>query len=334
MNFSTEIIARTYGERTAATLNDLISMVVRPAKIILDGGEWTIDENVTLPASIAIEIMPDTVLNVSNGVTLTVEAVSFIVHSENWKTGAGTVSGLQTGRYIGKADTAVEAESVLAGALGTGMELSGGLINPKQATDTLVGGVALATATELARMTNALKAVTPALLSKYLHINYAFILDNTHETLTFANSIGTERIQVPSDRLTVSITPKFSNSKILIFGMLNGDSANIDWPLRVFLNRKVGGDAAVEIGNGTSWATPCHTVINALTANGRIGSATCLLVDNPGTVSEVKYYPTFGRNTAGTAYLNRSSAMVNNDDYASVTSTFLVIELPQQDITT
>jgi hypothetical protein len=90
---STLILARQYGPRTAATLNALISTLgaTNPCKLLIDGGQWTIDANVTIPASIVPEILPDAQFVVSVGCTLTIASQYFMFYRTDWKAGLGSV---------------------------------------------------------------------------------------------------------------------------------------------------------------------------------------------------------------------------------------------------
>jgi len=68
---STAIVARAYGDRTSATLNAILSRLGGSvyAKLILDGGDWIITENVTVLGNVVLDIYPDARIMVADGVT-------------------------------------------------------------------------------------------------------------------------------------------------------------------------------------------------------------------------------------------------------------------------
>ena len=91
---STLILARQYGPRTASTLKWIATFLggTYCAKIIIDGGVWIIDEDVTFLSNIAVEILPDATINVSAGKTFIIESQYYQVYKLVWWTGAGTIS--------------------------------------------------------------------------------------------------------------------------------------------------------------------------------------------------------------------------------------------------
>lgn len=68
------IVARNYGNRSGTNLVSIVANIGdRDCTLLLDGGEWDIQTDVTIPSNIVLRIAPDSPVNVYSGVTFTVD---------------------------------------------------------------------------------------------------------------------------------------------------------------------------------------------------------------------------------------------------------------------
>lgn len=326
------VVARTYGERTSATLNALITRIGSAyAKVILDGGSWLITSNVTVPVNIALEIFPDAVVDISAGIIMTINSASFLVHRTDWYSGSGSIAGADyDGKLIGRADRAAYAEKILSGGIGAGLQMSSEILEAVEADSTTLGSVRLATETEAKSMTDAEKVLTPAVLENFLHINYASYEKLDAEAITFVQNDSSERIE-PAVRFGVTITPRYSDSKILILAVVSASPASGYHVMRLFLNRKIGSAASAEIknantaGNRTSCYGLCPDISTAFPS-----FCPVVALDSPGSTEAVQYYITFGSDSAGVGYINRTLTDADNENYSRTISTMFAVELTQK----
>ena len=109
-----------YGDKTSNTLLSIIAQATGYVKVLVDGGVWSITENVTVPVNVALEIFPDATLNISDGILFTVNSASFLVHRPDWWFGDGAVGGTtHGGRFIGVAS---HTARILPEAVSEGLE--------------------------------------------------------------------------------------------------------------------------------------------------------------------------------------------------------------------
>lgn len=79
-------------DRTAATANTAITALGgNAATLVFATGTWTIDANVTIPATLASRIPAGCVFSIDSGITLTFAGPVHVEHS-TWYTGDGAVS--------------------------------------------------------------------------------------------------------------------------------------------------------------------------------------------------------------------------------------------------
>ena len=90
-------VLQVYGSGTDRTVNTVssakISIGSASATLRFSPGTWTIDGNVTLPATMSAHISAGCVFAVSSGVTLTFSGPVYVEHS-TWFSGDGTVQHL------------------------------------------------------------------------------------------------------------------------------------------------------------------------------------------------------------------------------------------------
>lgn len=129
----------------------------------------------------------------------------------------------------------------------------------------------------------------------------------------------------PITGLSVSITPKYSNSKILIRFKLNASNSTTS-ALNAY--QIVRGSTAVGNGNVEN-RTKCHSAVR-----GSVGDANSSFVvsgeflDSPNTTSATTYKMEWLVDS-GTGYINRDYSNGNSSAYPSPLSTITVMEIQQ-----
>jgi len=367
MNVPDVIIGRTHGPRTADTLNLIDAMLsgTDQKKLIIDGGYWVIDEDVTIDEFIALEIMPDAVLVFSNDAVLTINSKSCIVHRDGWfdLTAGGTIQSDSTdwdpsesnGLFHGQCTRALYANNILPGGLGEGLELVADLIEINAADES-----------EALAMTNNLKPMSPLGLSYVLAVNAenAVLQDRdslTKEDWTANDSFGTgntdpqefhgrytaqDEIDDPANKegyinledplsIKITITPRKSNSKMLIMFSCSTttESKTNSKSAGVYLYRKIG-DVETQLNPGWSeelaeYNTPTCVVEHSKYA---VPPVSYTMIDVPNAVGEeVEYYLKFKPQWEDgfKIYLNGSSITFTDHLGNFPASTISAIELIQ-----
>lgn len=387
---SSLILARQYGPRTAATLNGLIAILgsSTPCKLLIDGGAWTIDANVIIPASIVPEILPDSQLTINAGCTLTIQSQYFMFYRSDWYTGAGTVvvpdpialsvaataltggpdldTLTSTGEYYGSIEdelpwtssTALPASLVVLPAYvkvvkvdATNVIQSFTSASPLASTYTrsLINGIwgewilmsaRMATSSEMQAMLRNDLSVNPLLLQNFLNINYAYIAKTNSELISFPlayNAVGksAERKE-PSVRFGVTITPKFANSKILLYGVLYVGTPEAAYSPRIHMNRSIAGAAAEEISPATEVTGTYRCA--AFGASGysntdyQVSPIPILLMDPVAALGSREYFISLSYYTINSVGINRSFTDTDSTYGRThrVTSHLFAVELPQK----
>ena len=384
------ILARQYGPRTAATLRSLINTLgeTNYCKLVIDGGEWIIDETFSIPANIVPEILPDTQMAISLGCTLTILSQYFMYYRSDWKTGAGLVSIpdpvaisvaatlleggpdldalVSSGEYYGAiADelpwtgstkppaslcilpayvkvVKVDAENVIQTFTSSSPIASSytrALVNGLWG-DWVLLSARMATTTEMSAMTRNDLLTSPLLLQNFLNINYAYYQKTDSERMTtllaWSNvNKATERLE-PATRFGLTITPKFSNSKILIMGTLYLGTRVVAYNPRIFINRKVGDEESVEVATAPDSRIATQGVFGSMgycNKDHQVSPVPIMLITDAQSVIAHQYYVTFFiRDTGDGLGINRS--WTHTDNYYgcafTTTSTLLAVELPQK----
>lgn len=333
MKTTTAILGRAFGERNAATLNLIISNLgLAGGKLILDGGIWLIDDDVTFPANLAVEILPDASIYVSLNKILTINSLSFIIHSASWveASSAGTVtgvySGVNAGRFMGYSKVSELAQRIAEAGIGTGLELADGILQVKQATTGLLGGAVKASATDAKNMTDANKFLTPALLAPFINTN--IVISNYKDRWAIAGtSSDSQRAVFP---FSVKITPVFPDSRIVLFGMFNVSCTN--GRSAIFLNRKIGTAAATEIGNAnpSGVKTPCFMQLSGADAAATANSFVYMDALNLSELAEIEYFFTVNLYSTYSLVLNGSIDNAVASYNRLSTSNMIAIEIPKK----
>lgn len=86
--------ARDYGDRTGTTLTNVISQIgAREARVIIDGGQWSISNNVTIPTNITIEVTENSDFNVITNFNMNFQGCPFVAEDYQCFSGNGTATG-------------------------------------------------------------------------------------------------------------------------------------------------------------------------------------------------------------------------------------------------
>ena len=130
--------------------------------------------------------------------------------------------------------------------------------------------------------------------------------------------------------LTVSITPQYSDSKILVRGDINVScSAGSD--TFVYLYRKLGSGEALPLEGATGDLDGIRRRVTAsvITAGGDISAVSFAYLDSPNTTEPVVYSVRLGhdRDGAATPFVNRSSGDSNSNRVARTISTIQASEV-------
>jgi hypothetical protein len=95
---SSDIIASSYGSRNGVTLTNIVAQVgTRRVNLILDGGQWNIENNVTFPSNVTVTVSPGCPMAVTNAVTVTFQNNDLICGHWPAFTTLGTTTGTVTG---------------------------------------------------------------------------------------------------------------------------------------------------------------------------------------------------------------------------------------------
>lgn len=335
MNASSIIIARSYGERNSDTLTQIKADIQNAAgrwfKIILDGGRWVITSDFTFDENMALEILPDSIVSINNGVTLTINSSSFIIHRTDWYAGDGTIAGKTVGNFLGRASEAAIADGISNFAVGEGLEIVADQLAVKQATDSVLGGSKAATVTKIKEGLSESLFATPASLVPFLFGNVEFRHFDQAESVVCADRYS--RYEFPT-RLGITITPKLAGSKILVFGSICVIGNNSTYGARVFLNRKIGDAASSEIFTGKDFEIgdthkPLGT-FKTVTGDQMINVSFCVM-DLPSSLEPIEYFLTFTSYDGQTIYLNRNENVnITPGYYTNGTTQLVALELPQQ----
>lgn len=141
---------------------------------------------------------------------------------------------------------------------------------------------------------------------------------STTKTDTFSTS---SLSYVDVTGLSVTITPKFSTSKILVLSSVAvGDQAGVAWKI-------TGGNTASYLGNAAGSRVRAVAAQYDAVQNGPIAMSGVYL-DSPATTSATTYQVQLvSLNTSNTAYVNRTHTDADNTIYARGASTITVMEI-------
>lgn len=137
---------------------------------------------------------------------------------------------------------------------------------------------------------------------------------------------GAESGDVPD--LTISITPQYSDSKVLVRGDLNISCSGGNDTF-VYLYRKVGSASAVKVGLGNALGNRRRATASARTGSDDISSVSFAFLDDPATTEPVVYSVRLGHDRDGSAtpFVNRSSSDGDSNRVARTISTIQASEV-------
>jgi hypothetical protein len=127
--------------------------------------------------------------------------------------------------------------------------------------------------------------------------------------------------------LSLSITPKSANSKILVAVNLSGQGQG---GIVAMTARLVRNSTPISVGTGVSGKTAATfgNIVSADASNMVASAAT--FFDSPNTTSSVIYKMQIATNVNGqTVFINRSSGDIDNAQYARAISTITLMEIAQ-----
>lgn len=123
--------------------------------------------------------------------------------------------------------------------------------------------------------------------------------------------------------LSLTITPRSSNNKVLICMFVNTGSSSANTG-RYF--RLVRNSTAISTGNGTPLGNESTTVADNTAANGnQMASTSMMFIDTPSTTSTITYKVQW-KNTNNTIYLNRVTG-TGGGSYGTAISTLIAMEV-------
>lgn len=123
--------------------------------------------------------------------------------------------------------------------------------------------------------------------------------------------------------MSVSITPRFSTSRILIMATMLGDTSAAEATnIRIMRNSTV-----IGIGDAAGSRTLCTTVSSTFETNRPLSSA-LMFVDDPATASLLTYKLQI-RTNSGTGFINRCQLDTDIPNHPRGISTITVMEIAQ-----
>lgn len=161
-------------------------------------------------------------------------------------------------------------------------------------------------------------------------VNYGTVLQVVSTTLdtTFTTTTLISAGGAAVTGLSVNITPKYTTSKILVFGHLAaGNAATTQAYYK--LKRTISG-TTTDVGNGAASSNRVGVIQRTYQNNDNtVQAAAYAYFDSPTTVSQVTYQIYLGAET-GTVYLNRTVNDTDNNSYgARGSSSITVMEIAQ-----
>lgn len=156
------------------------------------------------------------------------------------------------------------------------------------------------------------------------------VIQVIQETKTNASSqsVGANSYNEFDTGFRLSITPKRSDSKILLMTAITG--AQTTGSVRYAFQRSIGGGSyanAAAIGDANSSHSQGHSVY-AVNSDGNQAVTTAFnLLDSPATTSSIVYRVVFGQDVATTYHFNRSVNYPNNFLGGTYSSTMIALEI-------
>lgn len=163
-------------------------------------------------------------------------------------------------------------------------------------------------------------------------VNYNAILQvkSTQLTTPFTTTTTIASGGAAITGLSVNITPRYSTSKILVFGHMvtgynNGVSATF-----YKLKRTISG-VTTEIGNGTPASNRVGIIARSYYADGNVNHTDAYtFLDSPASVALITYQLFVGTQGSGTVYVNRTENDTDNNNFgARGASSITVMEIAQ-----
>jgi hypothetical protein len=158
-------------------------------------------------------------------------------------------------------------------------------------------------------------------------VNYNAILQvqSTQLTTTFSTTTTIASGGAAVTGLSVNITPKYTTSKILVFGHLVTGYTSATTATFYQLKRN-----GTDVGNGTASGSRPGIIARSYIADNNVNQTDAFsFLDSPASVSLLTYQIYVGTQGAGTVYVNRTA----NDDNAAYgargSSSITVMEIAQ-----
>jgi hypothetical protein len=145
---------------------------------------------------------------------------------------------------------------------------------------------------------------------------------STTKTDTYTDASGTGTLTTVTG-LSVSITPTFTTSKILIYATCNYGANGGN---RAIFALTGGNTSTAYIGDAAGTRRRVATGAQSIDANDVV-PVTMLFLDSPATTSAITYAVQAADIAGGALYINRSSTDTNGTNFARYASTIVVCEI-------
>jgi hypothetical protein len=124
--------------------------------------------------------------------------------------------------------------------------------------------------------------------------------------------------------MTISITPRATSSKILVFSNLNLSTEDNDYYVYAQIMRAT---TAIYIGDTAGDRVRSSAISRADNATHQIGNLTPMFLDSPSTTSATVYKIQWRIEAGTTGYLNRSGTDTDNTAFPRTASSITVMEI-------
>lgn len=146
---------------------------------------------------------------------------------------------------------------------------------------------------------------------------------STTKTDTFTSSAGSTWTDITG--LNVSITPRFSTSKILVTASISGNGYRLGQNAIFF--RLVRNSTVIGVGDAAGSRQQTTFPMGQITAD-IVSNSSCNFLDSPATTSSITYKIQFWQDTpANPIFINRGTSDNNAVNFERSTSTITVMEV-------
>lgn len=163
-------------------------------------------------------------------------------------------------------------------------------------------------------------------------INYGTVLQvqSTQLTTPFTTTTTIASGGAAITGLSVNITPRYSTSKILVFGhMVTGYGSTVTATFYK-LKRTISG-VTTEIGNGTPASSRVGIIARSYFQDSNVNLTDAYsFLDSPSSIAQITYQLFVGTQGSGTVYVNRTENDTDNNSFgARGSSSITVMEIAQ-----